>query len=237
MFKSILSLFKKNNSTPSEKAKPASTIRKGKPRVASTRIGELGEHKINIQLDQLPRECKSLSDLLISNSKSRTGFSQIDHLVISPYCLFVIETKNYNGEIKGNRMDQQWSVSNRFKMYNPLKQNYGHIKAVESLLKEIEDIRYVSMISFTMRCRFSIDPQLRHISSDELVVYDVELSEYIGRKLTRLKQENVEPLLSPEQINMIYERLSNSNITDQNTRNQHVQRIHTNTKGEKGRRT
>ncbi|WP_049894743.1 nuclease-related domain-containing protein [Paenibacillus antibioticophila] len=146
--------------------------------VESTRIGELGEHKINIQLDQLPRECKSLSDLLIPNNKSRTGFSQIDHVVISPYCLFVIETKNYNGEIKGKRTDQQWSVSNRFKMYNPLKQ-----------------------------------------------------------KLTRLKLENSEPSLSPEQIDAIYDRLLKSNITDQAIRNQHVHRILTNTKGNKGNRT
>lgn len=205
--------------------------------VESTRIGELGEHKINIQLDQLPRECKSLSDLLIPNNKSRTGFSQIDHVVISPYCLFVIETKNYNGEIKGKRTDQQWSVSNRFKMYNPLKQNYGHIKAIESLIKGIEDVRFVSMISFTMRCRFSIDPELRQINSDELVVYDVELSEYISRKLTRLKLENSEPSLSPEQTNAIYDRLLKSNITDQAIRNQHVHRILTNTKGNKGNRT
>ncbi|WP_212939013.1 nuclease-related domain-containing protein [Paenibacillus antibioticophila] len=128
---------------------------------------------------------------------------------MSPYCLFVIETKNYNGEIKGKRTDQQWSVSNRFKMYNPLKQNYGHIKAIE----------------------------LRQINSDELVVYDVELSEYISRKLTRLKLENSEPSLSPEQIDAIYDRLSKSNITDQAVRNQHVHRILTNTKGNKGNRT
>lgn len=236
MIKSILSLFKKSSSTPS-KAKSVSKAPKSKPRVESTRIGELGEYKINIQLDQLPRECKSLSDLLIPNNKSRTGFSQIDHVVISPYCLFVIETKNYNGEIKGKRTDQQWSVSNRFKMYNPLKQNYGHIKAIESLIKEIENVRFVSMISFTMRCRFSIDPELRQINSDELVVYDVELSEYISRKLTRLKLENSEPSLSPEQIDAIYDRLLKSNITDQAIRNQHVHRILTNTKGNKGNRT
>lgn len=236
MIKSILSLFKKSSSTP-PKAKTVSKAPKSKPRLESTRIGELGEHKINIQLDQLPRECKSLSDLLIPNNKSRTGFSQIDHVVISPYCLFVIETKNYNGEIKGKRTDQQWSVSNRFKMYNPLKQNYGHIKAIESLIKEIENVRFVSLISFTMRCRFSIDPELRQINSDELVVYDVELSEYISRKLTRLKLENSEPSLSPEQIDAIYDRLLKSNITDQAIRNQHVHRILTNTKGNKGNRT
>ncbi|WP_281426454.1 nuclease-related domain-containing protein [Paenibacillus sophorae] len=126
--------------------------------------------KITPQLDQLPKECKYLSDLLIPNPKSRSGYSQIDQLVVSPYGLFVIETKNYNGEIKGGRKDEYWTVSNRYKMYNPIRQNYGHIKALESHLGEHKPAKYFSMISFTMRCRFSIDPELRKIGSDELSI-------------------------------------------------------------------
>jgi hypothetical protein len=93
----------------------SSKLPKQRKKVQPTRIGELGEYKINIQLDQLPKDCKYLSDLLVSNSKSRTGYSQIDHLVISPYGLFVIETKNYSGEIKGKRDDKNWIVNNRLK--------------------------------------------------------------------------------------------------------------------------
>lgn len=127
MFKKILAMFKRTPVVPLSKPRISNKQRK---KVESTRIGELGEHKINIQLDQLPKDCKYLSDIMIGNSKSRSGFSQIDHVVISPFGLFVIETKNYNGEIKGLRDDTYWTVSNRFKMYNPLKQNYGHIKAL-----------------------------------------------------------------------------------------------------------
>ncbi|MEK4140096.1 nuclease-related domain-containing protein [Paenibacillus sp. FSL L8-0333] len=224
MFKALLSLFKKSDTKPPQAVRKAQTP-KSKPKVASTRIGELGEHKINIQLDQLPKECKSLSDLMLPNPKSRTGYTQIDHIVISPYCLFVIETKNYNGEIKGGRTDQQWSVSNRYKMYNPLKQNYGHIKAIESLIQGIAAVKFISMISFTMRCRFSIDPDLRKIHSDELVVYDVELSEFISRKLISLKTGTPEPPISAAQIQTIYDRLAQANVTDFEIRKLHVQRI------------
>lgn len=224
MFKALLSLFKKLEPKPPQAVHKAPTP-KPKPKVASTRIGELGEHKINIQLDQLPKECKSLSDLMILNPKSRTGYSQIDHVVISPYCLFVIETKNYNGEIKGGRTDQQWSVSNRYKMYNPLKQNYGHIKAIESLIKGVAAVEFISMVSFTMRCRFSINLELRKIHSDELVVYDVELSEFISRKLLSLKMGTPEPPVSAAQAQTIYEHLAQANITDNEIRKLHVQRI------------
>jgi hypothetical protein len=225
MINKLLSLFKKvtPSSPPQKPNKPK--FSKARPKVEPTRIGELGEHKINIQLDQLPKECKSFSDLMIPNPKSRTGYSQIDHLVITPYCLFVIETKNYNGEIKGGRSDQQWTVSNRFKMYNPLKQNYGHIKAIESLIKGVPTARFISMISFTMRCRFSIDPELRKIQSDELIVYDVELSEFISRKLLRIKTENPDSIYTSEQVQTIYNQLLSANITDPETRKLHVDKI------------
>lgn len=166
-----------------------------------------------------------MSDLLLPNPKSRTGYAQIDHVVISPYCLFVIETKNYNGEIKGGRTFQQWSVGNRYKMYNPLKQNYGHIKAIESLLKGVPKVKFVSIVSFTMRCRFSIDPELRQIQSDELIVYDVELSEFISRKLIRLRTESPYPLFLQDQIQSIYDQLNQVNITDSAIRRLHVEKI------------
>ncbi|MCE3198752.1 nuclease-related domain-containing protein [Paenibacillus sonchi] len=224
MFEALRALFQKSDSKPPQTLEKAHAS-KAKPKVAPTRIGELGEHKINIQLDQLPKECKFLSDLLLSNPKSRTGYAQIDHVVISPYCVFVIETKNYNGEIKGGRADQQWSVSNRYKMYNPLKQNYGHIKAIESLLKDVAAVKYISMISFTMRCRFSIDPELRKIHSDELVVYDVELSEFISRKLISLKAGTSEPPISAAQLQTIYDHLVQANITDAEIRKLHIDKI------------
>jgi len=224
MFEALKKLFEKSDPKPQQAVHKAHAPNP-KPKVAPTRIGELGEHKINIQLDQLSNDCKSLSDLLLPNPKSRTGYAQIDHVVISPYCLFVIETKNYNGEIKGGRADQQWSVSNRYKMYNPLKQNYGHIKAIESLLKDVATVKYISMISFTMRCRFSIDPELRKIHSDELVVYDVELSEFISRKLISLKTVNPEPAIFAVQFQTIYDHLVQSNITDAEIRKLHIDKI------------
>lgn len=226
MLKKLISFFRsKPAKTASKPAPKASQAKKpAKPKVAPTRIGELGEHKINIQLDQLSKEYQHLNDLLIPNSKARSGYSQIDHLLITPYALFVIETKNYNGEIKGTREERNWSVSNRFKMYNPLMQNYGHIKAVEQLLTDYANVKYISMISFTMRCRFSIDPELRKIGSDELIVYDVELTEFIERKIARLKAENSAPRFTDEEVQAIKAKIASVNITDPAIRAQHIEK-------------
>ena len=65
-----------------------------------------------------------------------SGTTQIDHVVVSVYGIFVIETKNYKGWIYGSEKAKQWTqviyrVKNRFQ--NPLRQNYGHIKALSEL--------------------------------------------------------------------------------------------------------
>lgn len=224
MFKKLLAFLKPSvGSVEQKKTKPRTTSPRKK--IESTRIGELGEYKISIQLDQLPKECRYLDDLLIKNPKSRSGYSQIDHVVISPYALFVIETKNYNGEIKGNRDDKYWLVSKRFRLYNPILQNFGHIKALERLMIEFNTVVYVSMISFTMRCRFSIDPELRKIQSNDLVVYDVELSEFISRKLIRLKTESPDPLFTNDEIDHIYDILAKANISDPIMKAEHIEKI------------
>lgn len=82
-------LFKKKEATT--KTINVSDIKQqSKSKVQPMRIGDIGEYKINIQLDQLPKECKYLSDVLIPNSKSKFGYSQIDHIVFTPYAVLDI---------------------------------------------------------------------------------------------------------------------------------------------------
>ena len=218
----LASLFKRSDKQDNSKSKGTVANSKQQKRIVDpSRIGELGEYKIDVQLRQMPNEIRYISDVLVRNQKSRTGYSQIDHVVITPYGLFVIETKNYKGEIKGKRTDKRWNVSGRFNPYNPLRQNYGHMKILQSILSEFKDLTFVSIISFTLRCRFSVDPELRKIESNELVIYDVELSDYIERKLRRLKYEISEPVLSESDVNRVYELISKANITNPQVRTEH----------------
>lgn len=217
-------IFKKTKPTE-EKRKKATSDTKGRGQAQqrkAVRKGELGEYKINIQLDQLPGDCRYLSDLLIPNPKTNSGYSQIDHVIMTPFGLFVIETKNYQGQIIGKRNEKIWFQNGKFKVQNPFHQNYGHIKALQNLLKAINDIHFISMISFTRRAIFKVDPELRKIQSDELIVYDTELSEFIHRKLRILPKLGVEPCLTAEAVSHIYDTLSQANITDANVRKEHI---------------
>ncbi|RJP82067.1 MAG: NERD domain-containing protein [Desulfobacteraceae bacterium] len=68
---------------------------------------------------------------------AQNGTTQIDHILLSRYGIFVIETKNINGWIFGNEKSKQWIQSlygKKYKFQNPLHQNYRHTKALASYL-------------------------------------------------------------------------------------------------------
>ena len=65
------------------------------------------------------------------------GTTQIDHIIVSRYGIFVIETKNMEGWIFGTETQPKWTQSfrkSKFQFQNPLHQNYRHIKALEEFL-------------------------------------------------------------------------------------------------------
>ncbi len=79
-------------------------------------------------------EYRHFRKLIIPTSR---GTSEIDHLIISPFGLFVVELKRRSGWIFGNEKDKFWTAvhfSDRFRFQNPLHQNYGHLKALEEVL-------------------------------------------------------------------------------------------------------
>ena len=65
------------------------------------------------------------------------GTTEIDHLIVSRFGIFVIELKDRSGWIFGNDADAQWTAvhfKRKFRFQNPLRQNYGHLKALEEFL-------------------------------------------------------------------------------------------------------
>jgi len=189
------------------------------------RKGEIGEYKIDIQLSQFPKEYKFSRDIMIKNPKTVTGYSQIDHLIITPYGIFVIETKNYQGTIYGGKKRRTWLVNGKFKMMNPLIQNYGHIQAIKQILDKERKHIFTSLITFTKRCTLKVDDDIRDISSDEMVIYDFYLTETIKRKNAIAKLKMDTPLYSNADIENIYNTILEMNITDPVKRQKHNQSI------------
>lgn len=65
------------------------------------------------------------------------GSTQIDHVFVSRFGIFVVETKNMKGWIYGGANQPQWTqklFKKSYKFQNPLRQNYKHVKALEGIL-------------------------------------------------------------------------------------------------------
>ncbi len=78
------------------------------------------------------------------------GTTQIDHIVVSRYGVFVIETKNMKGWIFGAEHQEQWTqkiFKHTTKFQNPLRQNYKHTKTLADLLN-IDLCKLFSVVVF-----------------------------------------------------------------------------------------
>jgi hypothetical protein len=117
--------------------------------------GMTGELKVRlfIRLHLDRRIYHVFSGLLLPTAD---GTTQIDHLLVSRYGLFVIETKNMHGRISGGERERTWrqEIGGRTVGFqNPLHQNYLHIKTLHELLG-ISEAHLFSVIAFVGRSEF-----------------------------------------------------------------------------------
>lgn len=131
--------------------------------------GNTGELSIRLELCLLPKEkYKVLNDIII---KTKRGTTQIDHIVVSQYGIFVIETKNFTGLITGNTNTLEWTKNmygKKFKFRNPIIQNKGHIRALSKALN-ISENKFTSIVVFVNDCSLNIDTKSIVIHDDKLL--------------------------------------------------------------------
>ena len=87
------------------------------------------------------------------------GSSQIDHIVVSRFGIFVIETKDYKGWIFGSSDQEKWTQSlpggnNKFQFHNPLRQNWAHIQSLKGIFPTVPEDKFISIIVFTDASEF-----------------------------------------------------------------------------------
>lgn len=131
------------------------------------------------------------------------GSTQIDHIIVSEFGVFVVETKNMKGWIFGSESQKQWTQkifkhSNGFQ--NPLHQNYKHVKTLQSLLSLREE-QIHSLIVFVGNSQFKTSMPanvtqgggyIRYIKSKTIPV----LEKQEVRDITiRIKQGRLSPSL------------------------------------------
>lgn len=89
--------------------------------------------------------------------KFQNGTTQIDHILVSRFGVFVIETKDYKGWIFGDPNQPKWTQVLfwlRFKFQNPILQNSLHVRAVQDLLDFLPPTAIKSVVVFTGDAKF-----------------------------------------------------------------------------------
>lgn len=87
---------------------------------------------------------------------SKNGTTQIDHLVVSPYGLFIVETKNIKGWIFGSENNKEWTntlFKNKYRFQNPLKQTYRQKKVLSEFL-DLPESTIGTVVYFVGDCKF-----------------------------------------------------------------------------------
>jgi hypothetical protein len=141
------------------------------------------------------------------------GTTQIDHIVVSRYGIFVIETKNYQGWIYGKEDDKLWTqklFKKSYKFQNPIFQNYKHIKTIEENLKI--NINKIFSVSVFMGGATFKNKRI------ENVVYPFGVIKYIKNKKSTL--------FSNIEVNRIINDLNNNRLKEcRKTDKKHIEYI------------
>ncbi len=117
--------------------------------------GIMGEFLVNLAIN-IKLDKKKYHLLKNVTLPTEEGTTQIDHIIVSQYGIFVIETKNMKGWIFGDEHQKTWTqkiYKHSSKFQNPLHQNYKHTKTIESLL-ELEADKIFSIVTFVGESTF-----------------------------------------------------------------------------------
>lgn len=179
--------------------------------------GKIGEYWVNRLAEQ--RLDKEVYHLVRNVTLPTTdGTTQIDHILVSIYGLFVIETKNMRGWIFGQAQQAKWTQQiyrHRSQFQNPLRQNYKHTQTLKDLL-DLDDRQVFSVISFIGEARFKTPMPANVTRGSGYIDYiraqtaPVLTQEQVHQILDRLEQRRLAPSLQTDRQHVAHLRATQS---------------------------
>lgn len=156
--------------------------------ISSELKGTIGESIVSDILSNLPSEKYYVMNDLLLEIGNKTA--QIDHVVISVYGIFVIETKNYSGVIIGNENDKKWiqitSDNTQYEFYNPIRQNRNHCRAISECLEFGNPGYYIPITVFLPGCELQVETRCPVIYTDNLLEFIGKYKHSVIRGLTAM---------------------------------------------------
>ncbi|MFT6631871.1 MAG: hypothetical protein ACJAS4_001832 [Bacteriovoracaceae bacterium] len=148
---------------------------------------------------------KRFHDVIIPASN---GTTQIDHILVSKYGIFIIETKNKGGWIFGSEEQAKWTQTFHRKKYsfqNPLRQTYRQKKILAEFLP-VDESNIHTVVFFVGSCKFKTQLPSNVLKSG------------LGRYIKRF----VEPCLSEDEVHIIVKKLEQHNSKSELSTKDHV---------------
>lgn len=162
--------------------------------------GTIGEFSAHASL-VMQGEQNVFRDLYIPTKNG--NYSQVDLLVVTMNGIVVIESKNYSGWVFGNLNQQQWTQTfpngKKYRFYNPIKQNQGHIYAVSSFLQIKGEDLFQSCILFSPQCELKdIPTNVKNVT----IIQNTEIKSYMDYVHRQLP-----PCFSPQEVTDMIQKL------------------------------
>lgn len=173
--------------------------------------GIIGEKSISSILYLLDKSKYTVINNIVLKRDTKT--SQIDHVVISDFGIFVIETKNYKGWIVGNEKSEHWTqvlFKRKQRFYNPINQNLGHIKVLKTYLSKYPSINYIPIVVFLSKSDIKVKTTHDIINSRQLI-----------QTIKKYNEINIEKREKED----IYKIINEANLVDTYDKTEHIKSI------------
>lgn len=177
--------------------------------VSSPERGTRAERRLVVKLLKLGVHPRAIfHDLYVQ--KKNGEFSQIDVVVAMPEGLLVIEVKDYSGWIFGNEWQKYWTQildygKEKYRFYNPIIQNNGHIRALQEQSAQLYHIPVFNIVLFAGDCTLK---NVQYASVNTYVGYDVNIRSVL-KKVREL--EPAEYIDKKEIAHLLHTAVANGN--------------------------
>ena len=198
-----------------------------KPLFSSLR-GQLTEDFVSLALNMISlgeMKGKVFKNLYIPTKNGNTA--EIDAVFVCTKGIIVIECKGYRGKLLAYDQSDKWAVvypnGSRYEMYNPIKQNKGHIEALIYAVRSGLDKplgKNIPVISFIV---FSDECDIRGIIRKE---HDAEVVNFgkLNKKLIQKLSEKKEILTSAD-IESLSGIINKYEGADEKTKREHLEYV------------
>lgn len=190
--------------------------------------GTLGEFRTDYVLNNEALKelsyIRTISNVYVENNGN---YTEIDVIALTDKGIYVMESKNYKGWIYGRANDTNWTQcfknGEKYKFYNPVKQNEGHINKLSQYLG-IERNKMFSFIIFSDLCTLkSVPPS----TSNMCIINRYSLLWVMKRELS-LKPT----IFTHQEIDRLYSKLIPLTQKTETEKQQHIDRIKGYTNGD-----